>query len=326
MGRSRSTRSTSWTTSPRLYASSPGSFKPGGRIVIGVGDPEAMAKLPFTEHGFHLRAIPELEAAILAAGLKLVDHRRGSGRKGAGAPFDGRPSGPKTGSARPAIAGMRRPPDRIVYVGHATVLIELDGVRLLTDPVLGEWVGPLRRHGPAPRARGIAERLDAVLISHLHRDHVDLRSLRRARRRRAADRPRRDARLLRARGPRRGGRARAGRVPPGRPGPRHRHRGRPRDRPPRRRGGAGRLPRRGLAARLLRRRHRPLRRHGGARREGPRPRPAAGLGMGPDARPRPHEPGARRPRRGAARAAARRPDPLGHASIRPAWRACARAR
>jgi L-ascorbate metabolism protein UlaG (beta-lactamase superfamily) len=69
-------------------------------------------------------------------------------------------------------------PGRIVYVGHATVLIELDGVRLLTDPVLGAWVGPLRRHGPMP-AREATAALDAVLISHLHRDHVDLRSLRR---------------------------------------------------------------------------------------------------------------------------------------------------
>jgi L-ascorbate metabolism protein UlaG (beta-lactamase superfamily) len=68
--------------------------------------------------------------------------------------------------------------DRIVYVGHATVLIELDGVRLLTDPVLGSWVGPLRRHGPRP-PRDLVDRVDAVLVSHLHRDHVDLRSLRR---------------------------------------------------------------------------------------------------------------------------------------------------
>ncbi|MBS1892213.1 MAG: MBL fold metallo-hydrolase, partial [Actinobacteria bacterium] len=46
----------------------------------------------------------------------------------------------------------------IVYVGHATVLIEMDGVRLLTDPVLGEWLGPLRRQVPAaPREH--AERL-----------------------------------------------------------------------------------------------------------------------------------------------------------------------
>lgn len=67
---------------------------------------------------------------------------------------------------------------RITYVGHATVLIELDGVRLLTDPFLRGRLGPLRRHGPAP-APEVTEALDAVLISHLHRDHVDLASLRR---------------------------------------------------------------------------------------------------------------------------------------------------
>ena len=44
-------------------------------------------------------------------------------------------------------------PDTATYVGHATVLVELDGVRLLTDPVLRRRVGPLRRHGPPPRPR-----------------------------------------------------------------------------------------------------------------------------------------------------------------------------
>jgi len=68
--------------------------------------------------------------------------------------------------------------DQVVYVGHATVLIELDGVRLLTDPVLGDRIGPLRRHGRRPDA-ALTRDLDAILISHLHRDHVDLRSLRR---------------------------------------------------------------------------------------------------------------------------------------------------
>ncbi len=68
--------------------------------------------------------------------------------------------------------------DRITYVGHGTVLAELDGARLLTDPVLGRRVGPLVRHGPMP-APGVAENLDAVLVSHLHRDHADLGSLRR---------------------------------------------------------------------------------------------------------------------------------------------------
>lgn len=68
--------------------------------------------------------------------------------------------------------------DRVTYVGHATVLVELDGVRLLTDPVLGAAVGPLRRHGATP-SHGVTDELDAVLISHLHHDHADLPSLRR---------------------------------------------------------------------------------------------------------------------------------------------------
>ncbi len=71
-----------------------------------------------------------------------------------------------------------RAADRVSYVGHATVLIELGGARLLTDPVLRSRVGPLRRHSQAPAA-DVATALDAVLISHLHRDHVDLPSLRR---------------------------------------------------------------------------------------------------------------------------------------------------
>ncbi len=66
---------------------------------------------------------------------------------------------------------------RVTYVGHATVLVEMDGVRLLTDPVLRRRVGPLRRHGPAPDA-ALTEDVDAVLISHLHHDHADVPSLR----------------------------------------------------------------------------------------------------------------------------------------------------
>jgi L-ascorbate metabolism protein UlaG (beta-lactamase superfamily) len=63
----------------------------------------------------------------------------------------------------------------VAYVGHATVLVELDGVRLLTDPLLRRRVTHLRR-ADEPRVDGL-EDLDAVLISHAHHDHLDLRSL-----------------------------------------------------------------------------------------------------------------------------------------------------
>jgi L-ascorbate metabolism protein UlaG (beta-lactamase superfamily) len=57
------------------------------------------------------------------------------------------------------------------------VLLELGGVRLLTDPVLRPGFAHIRRHA-APPAAGLAQHLDAVLISHLHLDHLDLASLR----------------------------------------------------------------------------------------------------------------------------------------------------
>jgi L-ascorbate metabolism protein UlaG (beta-lactamase superfamily) len=64
---------------------------------------------------------------------------------------------------------------RVTWWGHSTVSIEDDGVRLLTDPVLGHRVGHLRRRrGPAPSVTGAP---DAVLISHLHADHLHLASL-----------------------------------------------------------------------------------------------------------------------------------------------------
>jgi L-ascorbate metabolism protein UlaG (beta-lactamase superfamily) len=66
---------------------------------------------------------------------------------------------------------------RLTWLGHATVVLELDGVRLLTDPLLRAKAGPLRRRGPAPDPALVAG-VDAVLISHLHHDHAELTSLR----------------------------------------------------------------------------------------------------------------------------------------------------
>jgi L-ascorbate metabolism protein UlaG (beta-lactamase superfamily) len=67
--------------------------------------------------------------------------------------------------------------DRITYVGHATVLVEIAGVRLLTDPVLRSRLLHIRR-AAAPPASEVSVNLDAVLISHQHPDHLDFPSLR----------------------------------------------------------------------------------------------------------------------------------------------------
>jgi L-ascorbate metabolism protein UlaG (beta-lactamase superfamily) len=64
----------------------------------------------------------------------------------------------------------------IRFVGHSTVLLDMDGTRVLTDPVLRN-VFPLQRHGPSASERD--HDIDLVLISHAHQDHLDIPSLRR---------------------------------------------------------------------------------------------------------------------------------------------------
>jgi L-ascorbate metabolism protein UlaG (beta-lactamase superfamily) len=65
---------------------------------------------------------------------------------------------------------------QLTYVGHATVLIDLDGQRVLTDPLLTRWLGPLRRQA-APVGDDLVRDIDAVLLSHLHHDHLHFPSL-----------------------------------------------------------------------------------------------------------------------------------------------------
>lgn len=67
---------------------------------------------------------------------------------------------------------------RVTWLGHSTVVLDLDRVRLLTDPVLRSRVALLLRAQdaalvPAPPA------IDAVLLSHVHHDHLDVPTLRR---------------------------------------------------------------------------------------------------------------------------------------------------
>src|SRR5213592_1448959 len=72
----------------------------------------------------------------------------------------------------------------ITWIGHATVLVEVAGRRLLTDPLLRPRLAHLRRVAPGVDPEALVG-VDGVLISHMHLDHLDVRSLRRL-----PDRPR----------------------------------------------------------------------------------------------------------------------------------------
>ena len=87
---------------------------------------------------------------------------------------------------------------QLTWYGHSTVLVELDGIRLLTDPVLRARVLHLRRNATVD-ARAIG-RVDAILVSHGHWDHLDLRSLRHLARAATVIVPRGLGPLLRRRG------------------------------------------------------------------------------------------------------------------------------
>ncbi|MEU2042526.1 MBL fold metallo-hydrolase [Nocardia niwae] len=71
----------------------------------------------------------------------------------------------------------------VTWYGHATTLVEVDGYRILTDPVWSErvspspLVGPARMH-PVPQPLADLPPLDAVLISHDHYDHLDKETVR----------------------------------------------------------------------------------------------------------------------------------------------------
>lgn len=71
---------------------------------------------------------------------------------------------------------------RVVWIGHSTILIELDGFRILTDPVFSKRCSPSSLVGPARFhdvhiPDEIFETLDAIVISHDHFDHLDMPSI-----------------------------------------------------------------------------------------------------------------------------------------------------
>ena len=73
---------------------------------------------------------------------------------------------------------------RVTWIGHATVLVQFDGVTVLTDPIFSERCAPTQMFGPKryrPTPCSIEElpKINAVVISHNHYDHLDYNSVKR---------------------------------------------------------------------------------------------------------------------------------------------------
>ncbi|MEW6188366.1 MAG: MBL fold metallo-hydrolase [Thermodesulfobacteriota bacterium] len=98
-----------------------------------------------------------------------------------------RPEWPKREEIAPGPAPTVRVPDgsiRVTTIGHASFLIQMDGVNILTDPIWSKrcspvsWVGPKRHQPPGLRFDDLPQ-IDMILISHNHYDHLDLPTLKR---------------------------------------------------------------------------------------------------------------------------------------------------
>ncbi len=111
-----------------------------------------------------------------AAFPSLTDFLCGGGRRVPGAPLP-------IVDPRPVWAKELRRGLRATWLGHSSVLIEIDGYRVLTDPVWGRRASPSQLLGPKrfqPPAVALADLppADVVVISHDHYDHLDYPTLR----------------------------------------------------------------------------------------------------------------------------------------------------
>lgn len=102
---------------------------------------------------------------------------------------DGLPKPPANGYAFPIersdVEWLKQNRDEATatWIGHATVLLQVGGLNILTDPIFSEraspfsWIGPKRKTPPAMRIDELP-RIDVVIVSHNHYDHLDLPTLR----------------------------------------------------------------------------------------------------------------------------------------------------
>jgi L-ascorbate metabolism protein UlaG (beta-lactamase superfamily) len=105
----------------------------------------------------------------------VVDRLRGRRRSS--------PSSAEVPAVKPDLALLATPPAqgrgaRLTWIGHASWLVQMDGVSLLIDPIFATRLGPVRRNVPPALEPADLPPVDAQLVTHNHRDHLDVGSLR----------------------------------------------------------------------------------------------------------------------------------------------------
>lgn len=148
--------------------------------VVVVQGWDAFGKAPAGSREARMEASPQWDDGVFENPQPLWNDMLGS----ITAAFDPEPHGSPERTPPYVQVGPERfddPPGtglRVTWLGHSTLLVEIDGHRFLTDPVWGErtspvrWLGPQRWY-PPPLEMEDVPHLDAVLISHDHYDHLD---------------------------------------------------------------------------------------------------------------------------------------------------------
>jgi len=108
-------------------------------------------------------------------GATMREYFFGGQRRTPAAPLPS--SDPLSAWGRAAQTGLRA-----TWLGHSTVLVEMDGARILTDPVWGDRASPVsfagpKRFQPVPVPIAALPPLDAIVVSHDHYDHLDRASI-----------------------------------------------------------------------------------------------------------------------------------------------------
>lgn len=137
-------------------------------LVLGASTPHGWNDPAYFDgHRFH-------QPEPLTAGFPAWTRRIATSRRGPWRGFTDTPPGPAPAAC---VTDGRL---RVTFVNHATLLIQMDGVNILTDPIWSKRsvavVGVRRRRPPGLRFADLPP-IDAVLVSHNHHDHMDLPTL-----------------------------------------------------------------------------------------------------------------------------------------------------